>query len=256
MRLRALGSSGSGTRGRRLSSFLLDDSILLDAGGVTDALDPKKQFLIEHVFITHAHLDHIQGIPFLADNFALAGRDGVNVYSLPVILGKLKKHVLNGSIWPDFSSIPGDGRPTIRLMALEEGVPVRLERYDITALRVRHAAPAVGYLARHTKTGKSLFYTGDTGPGSGVWKKLAAIALNCLIVDVSFPDEMEELAIASGHLTPKLLGNELKQLSIPPRRIFITHLKAAFFKTIVRQAGRLGLDNLDVLPDGQVIRIF
>ncbi|MDA8085466.1 MAG: 3',5'-cyclic-nucleotide phosphodiesterase [Nitrospiraceae bacterium] len=255
MRLRVLGWSGSGVPGRGLSSYLLDDSILFDAGGLTGALDIKRQLRIRDVFITHCHLDHIQGIPFLADNIFIAGKGGINVFSSAVILGKFKKHILNGSIWPDFSSIRRAGRPAIMLKALREGAPVSAGKYEITAFRMRHTTPAVGYLARHTGTGKNFFYTGDTGPGSGVWKKLGGMTLDCLITEVSFPNSMEKEAVQTGHLTPRLLAGELSQLDSPPRRIYIVHQKAAFYRTIIREAGRLNLDKPGVVSDGQLIRI-
>lgn len=257
MRLRALGSSGSGMPRQNLSSYLLDGDILFDAGGLAGALDVKGQLRISHIFVSHPHLDHILGIPFLADNIYLAGGGGVEVLSLPSILGKLKSHIFNGVIWPDFTTLPlkNAGRPVIRLTGLKEGEPFITGQYEITAFRMRHTTPSAGYLARHRQTGRNFFYTGDTGPGSPAWKKLflflAGAPLDCLIAEVSFPNRMEKEAIRTGHLTAGLLAGELKGFSGPqPGRIFVTHPKNAFRGEIARETARLGMP---LLADGQKI---
>ena len=68
MNLRVLGCSGGSAPGRSPTSFLVDDVIAIDAGAITSALDGDEQRRVEHVVLSHAHLDHVATLPFLLDN--------------------------------------------------------------------------------------------------------------------------------------------------------------------------------------------
>ena len=60
MKLTVLGCAGGiGGRERLTTCLLLDDDILLDAGTGLATLDIDALAKIEHVFLTHTHLDHV-----------------------------------------------------------------------------------------------------------------------------------------------------------------------------------------------------
>lgn len=254
MRIKVLGCSGAVFPGHNLSGFLLDGKVLFDAGSLTNILNEMAQWRISDIFITHAHLDHIREIPFLADNVIVKNkRHRINVFSLPLVLGVIKRNLLNNSIWPDFTVIPTPEEAILNLIELKNGKSIHLKDYTITPYRVNHSVPTVGYLIED-KNKKSFFYTGDTGPTPSVWKKLK-VKLNCLIIEVSFPNRMKELAINTGHLTPELLKEELLKIKHMPERIYITHTKPQHLKTIRKELERLGLKNLRLLKDEETLRI-
>src|SRR5258705_5612630 len=59
MRLRVLGCSGGiGGRHLRTTSFLVDSDILIDAGTGVGDLTLAELSQIDHIFVTHSHLDH------------------------------------------------------------------------------------------------------------------------------------------------------------------------------------------------------
>jgi ribonuclease BN (tRNA processing enzyme) len=68
MKIRVLGCHGSQLPNYNTTSFLLGQNALLDAGAVTAVLSIREQLKTDYVFITHAHLDHVRDIMFLADN--------------------------------------------------------------------------------------------------------------------------------------------------------------------------------------------
>ena len=70
MRIRILGCSGGIGAGSRTSAMLIDDDVLLDAGTGIGDLELDDLHAIRHVFLTHAHLDHIAGLPMLIDSMA------------------------------------------------------------------------------------------------------------------------------------------------------------------------------------------
>jgi len=255
VKIKVLGCSGAEYPGRHSPAFLIDGEILLDAGTITSVLREKQQMRIRKIFITHAHLDHIRGIPSLADNFVTAReRRRVMVYSIPSVVGTIRKNLFNGAVWPDFTLIPHPDDAILRLVKVREGRPVRNGKFTVTPYRVNHTVPSVGFLVEDGR-GRTLFYTGDTGPTDGTWEKIGKRKLNGLIIDVSFPDAMEELAIRTGHLTPRLLRIELSKMSLPPDRVLITHTKPRYRKAIEREIRKMKIDGMRLLRDGETITV-
>jgi len=254
MKIKVLGASGSDIPGQHLTSFLLDGTILFDAGGVTSSLKLKEQQKIKNIFISHAHLDHIRDIPFLADNIIVSReKTQITVFSIREVIDDIKKHLLNHRLWPDFTVIPNENESIIKLEKIREKVSVTINGFKITAYRVNHTVPAVGYLVQ--KENKSFFYTGDTGPTEQTWKSLSDIALDVLIIEASFPDKMELIAKKTGHLTPKLLFKEVSLLKYPPKRIYLTHIKPFYIKQIEREIHKKSPYKIQILLGGEIIRV-
>ncbi len=255
MKIKVLGCSGAESPRHRPPSFLLDNRILFDTGSLTNTLQIEEQVKIKHIFITHSHLDHVLGIPFLADNliFRMKGHR-VNVLSLPPVIRAIQKSLLDGSIWPDFTTIPSTHAAILKLIELRPGHSIKVDDYTVTAYPVNHSVPATGYLVEDTEK-RRFFYTGDTGPSDSTWKSIGKKEIHCLIIDVSFPNRMEKVAIETGHLTPSLLRKELLKIRPHPEKIFVIHLKPPYFKTIKTELQRLGIKNCRLLKDGEVITI-
>jgi ribonuclease BN (tRNA processing enzyme) len=255
MKITVSGCSGAAFPGHSLPGFLIDEKILFDAGSLTNVLDVKAQLKIKNIFITHAHLDHVIGIPFLADNIIIRNiRHKVNILSIPSVVRTIKRDLLNSSVWPDFTAIPRIHEGILDLIELKIGQPIQVDAYTITPYRVKHSVPAVGYLVED-KRKRKLFYTGDTGPSDTTWVKIRDKQLHCLIIDVSFPNRMEEIALKAGHLTPRLLEKELSKMRQKPERICITHLKPQFSKTIETELKKLRIRNLRLLRDREVFEV-
>jgi ribonuclease BN (tRNA processing enzyme) len=255
MRIKVLGCSGAEYPGRYSPAFLVDGEILLDAGTITSVLGEKEQVGIGKIFVTHAHLDHIRGIPSLADNLVTTrGRRPVEVFSIPSVVGTIRRNLFNGAVWPDFTVIPHPDDAILRLVKMREGRPVRNGKYTVTPYRVSHTVPCVGFLVEDG-AGRRVFYTGDTGPTPGTWKKIGKRKIHCLIIDVSFPDALEELAIRTGHLTPRLLRVELSKMLLPPERVLVTHTKPRYRKAIEVEIRKMKIDGIRVLRDGETISV-
>jgi len=226
MKVRILGCSGGiGGRHLRTTSILVDHDVLIDAGtGVADLSLPELG-AIDHIFLTHSHLDHIASLPLLIDTVMdmRAGRP-VTVYATEATLTILRNHVFNWSVWPDFSEIPSKDAPCLRFKAIRLGQKITLEgERSITALPAEHTVPAVGY---HLDSGRaSLVFSGDTTVNDVFWPKVNKIAnLRYLIIETAFSNRELKLAVASKHLCPSMLATELAKLA-RPAEIFITHLK-------------------------------
>lgn len=225
MKVRILGCSGGiGGRHLRTTSMLVDHDILIDAGtGVAD-LSLVELTAIEHVFITHAHLDHIASLPMMVDTVGdLRGGRPLTVYATAATIAILRQHIFNWAIWPDFCEIPHQDKPFMRFEAIEVGQKKVIGGRSITALPAEHTVPAVGY---HLDSGQgSLVFSGDTTINDGLWPIVNNIAnLRTLIIETAFPNRERQLAIASKHLCPAMLAEELARLTRAVD-IYITHLK-------------------------------
>ena len=247
MKLRVLGSAGAEMPDFKPPAFLIDEHLLLDAGTIGAVLTEEEQKKLQHIFITHSHLDHIRGIPALADNIILKNfQHSVSLHSIREVISAMQHHLFNNIIWPDFTSIPSSEHP---VLALETIIPEKeyiLSGYCIKGIPVNHTVPAVGYLVRHG--GATLLYSGDTGPTEQLWHH--ANGIDVLIVEVSFPDSMEALALLTKHLTSSLLKVELAKIAVLPKRILITHPKPQYVETIRSEIEALGMKEIELLHDG------
>ena len=224
MRLRVLGCSGGiGGRHLRTTSFLLDGDVLIDAGTGVGDLTLAELSQIDHIFITHSHLDHVTSIPFLVDTVGGMRAKPLTVYATRATIEILKNHLFNWAIWPDFTEIPTPEAPFMRYREMEVGASVTLGNRCITAIPARHTVPAVGY---HLDSGAaSLVFTGDTGQNDALWRIVNRIAnLKFLIIETAFSNKERQLAEVSRHLCPATLAEELAKLERTPE-IYITHLK-------------------------------
>ncbi|MDP2852418.1 MAG: 3',5'-cyclic-nucleotide phosphodiesterase [Gallionella sp.] len=225
MKLRTLGCSGGISKELRTTSFLLDDDILIDAGtGVGDlTLDELRG--IDHIFVTHSHLDHIACIPFLVDTVGWLRDVPLTIHALPETLDALQNHIFNWVIWPDFHQISNGDGPMLIYRPIQIGETVELKGRKITPLPADHVVPAVGY---HLDSGHgSLVFSGDTTTNDPLWEAVNRIDnLRYLIIETAFSNRDYDLAVLAKHLCPSLLAEELAKLR-RPAEIFITHLKPA-----------------------------
>jgi ribonuclease BN (tRNA processing enzyme) len=250
MRLKVLGSSGAELPDFHPPAFLIDDSLLLDAGTIGAVLGERAQWKIRDILLTHAHLDHIRGIPFLADNIIISNRKhSVTIMGIHSVLRTLKKNLLNDMVWPDFTTIPDENNSVLRLKPVKTGRPFMLNGYRVTAHMVRHSVPAAGYVVEDEK-GKRLLYTGDTGPTEKIWKETGK-RIDCAIVETSMPNSMKEMALKTGHLTAQLLKEEIGKMRHVPELILITHPKPQYRDRIEEEIRKLRMGNIRMLADGE-----
>lgn len=237
MKLRVLGCSGGiGGRHQRTTSFLVDHDILIDAGtGVTELSIPELA-AIDHVFLTHSHLDHIAALPMMIDTVADRRHMPLTVYGTPAVLDNLRLHIFNWSIWPDFSAVPSAERPFLRYHSIELAETITLAGRSISALPADHTVPAVGY--RLDSGQASLVFSGDTGPCDAFWQTVNAIQnLRHLVIECAFPNGERHLAEMSKHYCPDRLADELRKLT-RPCQIHISHLKPGQVGTTMEEIDR------------------
>lgn len=239
MKVRILGCSGGiGGELLRTTSLLVDDDILIDAGTGLAGLSLDELAAIDHVFVTHSHLDHIAALPLMIDSVADQRDTPVTIHASAATLETIRAHIFNWAIWPDFSEIAIRDRKIMQYETICVGQRVRLGKRSVTAVPAEHTVPAVGY---HLDSGSgSLVFTGDTTVNDPFWPVVNRIAnLRYLIIETAFSDREEALARISKHLCPRLLMEELAKLSVPAE-VYVTHLKPGQIDAIVGEIAGQG----------------
>ncbi len=220
--------------------MLLDSDVLIDAGTGVGDLSLSELGLIDHVFVSHSHLDHIASIPLLVDSAGFMRDKPLTIHATEETLEILKQHIFNWKIWPDFTQIPDLQRPYMCYHSIRVGETVELNGTqgsdgsqaanpeksairNITAFPANHVVPAVGFWLDSGEA--SLVFSGDTTTNDELWKVVNRIGnLRYLIIETAFSNAEKDLALVSKHLCPSMLADELHKLECSPE-IFITHLK-------------------------------
>ncbi|MEE9911899.1 MAG: 3',5'-cyclic-nucleotide phosphodiesterase [Deltaproteobacteria bacterium] len=255
MKIRVLGCHGSQLPHRNTTSFLIEKNVLMDAGSVTPVLTLEEQLRIDYIFITHAHLDHVRDIMFLADNLYYAKRERpLIVCSSRGIIETIHRHLFNNVIWPDFSRIPSVKAPLIKFEILTPGRTKVLGNWRVRAVGVHHTVETMGFLME--SKGKKVLFLGDTGPTEDVWKVAGNTkGLKAIFIETSLPGGMQNIADRTGHLTPVTLAAELKKMDNVTPEIYLHHMKPQYAEEIRREVVALQDKKIHIIEDGQVIQI-
>lgn len=240
MKIRVLGCSGAIAKDCRTTSFLLDHDVLVDAGTGVGDLTPDEMRAVDHVLLTHSHLDHVAALPLMMDTIAGQRSTPVHIHALPETIAALKRHIFNNVIWPDFSVIPSERDPFIRFHALQQGQTLQLAGKEVLVLPAVHTVPAVGYAVRANQDAGYWVFTGDTERNPALWACLNQLPVAMLVIETAFSNKERDLAQRSLHLAPQTLARELDCIDSRHRYpIYITHTKPMQTELIMAEIERL-----------------
>jgi ribonuclease BN (tRNA processing enzyme) len=251
MKIQVLGGHGGEALGFGTTSFLIDEKLLIDAGAVASTLSIDQQTKIDHILISHCHLDHIKDLAFICDNCFGLKRKPFQVHTHETVKGIIKAHLLNDVVWPDFTKLPNSENPTMVIHSLQEENELTLGEYKVLAVKVKHAHDAMGFIIE--KGDSAVLFTSDTGPTERIWSVAKAQKnLKAIFTEVSFPNELQKVADISDHHTPFSIQKELQKMpsGIP---VILTHLKPHYRDSILKEMKGIGEGRVRVLEkDGEV----
>jgi ribonuclease BN (tRNA processing enzyme) len=254
--VRFLGTHSAESKNSRLVSLLIDGVLVVDAGSLVSELTFAEQAEIKAILLSHGHYDHIRAVPAFAFNNS---DRTTRVLATAQTLDILSSHLIDGVVYPQFTSEASFlQKATIKLVPLEPFRRQSVEGYQVTAVPVRHPLDGVGFEIT-SADGKTLFYTGDTGPGlASVWAKISP---QLLIIDVTWPNSLAKAAGDAGHLCPQMLEGELiefRRLKGYLPRVVIIHLSPQHEAEIEREikpvARRLGA-SIEVAREGKELSL-
>ncbi len=245
MKLSVLGCHGGELPDCRTTCFLVDDVLALDAGALCASLELDALARVDHIILTHSHFDHVKDLPLLADLMVGRRERPVTVWASRACVKTLQKNIFNDALWPDFTRIPSPKNPVLELKAFRAGETFQAGPYEVTSVLVSHPVESCGFVLRHGDT--ALGISGDTGPTDRLWEVLNATPnLKALLLETSFPSEMQALADLSGHLTPRTLRTELAKFQRNGSSVLLYHLKPAFVAALKREVADLPVRVLEL----------
>jgi len=249
VKFQVLGCSGGELPRHKTTCFLVDGRLAIDAGALTSSLSLARLLKVDDVVLTHSHFDHIKDVPLLADLLVGRRQTPVRVHASTECARTLRQSVFNGKLWPDFTRIPTVRAPVMALRAFSTRRAFHAGGLRFQPVPVRHPVESVGFVV---SDGRSSFaISGDTGPTTAFWKQVnASPGLKALLVELSFPNELQRLADMSGHLTPRSLAGELAKLDRADLPVLLYHLKPAYVPQLRREVAALGLPNVRILKVG------
>lgn len=259
MQIRFLGVHNSESRNSNLVSFIINDTLAIDAGSLSSALSFTEQKGINTILLSHGHLDHINGLGTFAFNRSRTLRkEKIQVVATPETLHIVRTHLFDGEIYPEFTQDKSYlGRPVLNFQPLEYFIPTNVQDFKVMAIPVKHSVGAAGFSI--TSNGQTIFYSGDTGPGlAEVWDHILP---QLIIIETTYPDRFEKVAKEAGHLCPKTLKAELmifRQVKGYIPKIILIHTEPEYDQEIYAESNKVASElgiSLDLAREGQIITI-
>ena len=251
-----LGAYGTKAKKHGTSSFFIDTRNVIDAGNLLSTLQERSAD-VEHIWLTHSHLDHICDIAYIIDNYFAFRKKTLKIHGLPATLKAVEKHFLNDLIWPDFSKIPMyDSKfMTVSYEPIELNEVYEIsENFSLEPYKTDHTVPSCGYIVK--KENQSIIITADTYSLDTTIELVNTRAdITSMIIECSFPSNMEALALESKHLTPKLLFEKLKELKRDDVTLYINHIKPLYLEIITKELDYYrGKWEVTILKDEEIVQ--
>ena len=237
LRVEALGVGGAPAPNHLTTTFRVAEGILVDAGAAAHALAPEDRRGIRHLILSHAHLDHTLALPFL-----LADCEP-RIYGLKETLDAVRECLLDGRIWPDL-------RNRADWKEIRPGQSLHIDEVEVIVGVSNHTVPCLSFGVRRGES--TVVVVGDTRVDGEVIAWAAGLDPAACVVEVSYPDELAEVATRFGHqITSDLRAwrSELGDLC----RICVTHVKPRHEAAVRAECEALGDPRLELLQDGDVI---
>ena len=244
-------AQGHATLEQRLTCFLIDDCVAVDAGSIAIALNADQRERVRDIIVTHPHMDHIASLPIFIDDLYPTLKEPLRIYATQEVIDLLERDVFNWNVYPRFSDLKNDFGPVMEYVPIPLNEVFQVAHLKVVAVPVNHIVPTVGLVI--TDGQSSVAFSSDTFQTEEFWRVVNATKqLDALLIEASFPDEMAKLAEVSRHFTPASLGKELKKLNHNGMDILAVHLKPTHRDTIIRQLNALGIPKLSVMNPGEV----
>ncbi len=243
--------NGSASQRQHLSCFVIDDCVAIDAGSLAMAATATQKKLIRDVVLTHAHLDHIAGLPLFIDDLFAVLEEPIRVHCPAAVSESLERNVFNWEIYPRFSELRNDKSAVMEYRAFGADSEFNVRHLRIKSVSVNHKVPSVGFIVSDDRS--TLALSGDTAEMNGFWRAVnAENDLSALLIECAFPNELESLAEDSHHLTPRKLREELGKFERADCLIHVINIKPMYRDEVVKQIEELRIENLRILEIGKI----
>ena len=243
--------NGRATPEQRLTCFLIDDRVTVDAGSIALALTDNQRQSVRDVIVTHPHMDHIASLPIFIDDQFGSLEGPVRIHATQEVIDLLERDVFNWTVYPRFSELSNESGLVMEYVPFEHGKEFQVAHLKVTAVPVNHIVPTVGLVITDGKT--TLAFSSDTYKTEEFWTLVNGLPhVDAMMIEASFPNDMAHLAEVSRHFTPETLAEELKKLNHNGLDILTVHLKPAYREKLVKELHALNIPKLSVMEPGRI----
>ena len=241
---------GHATLDQRLTCYLIDECVTLDAGSIAIALTGEQRARVQDIIVTHVHMDHIASLPIFIDDLYPTLKQPMRIHATPDVIERLERDVFNWNVYPRFSELKNEFGAVMEYVPIQAGQDFKVAHLTVKAIPVNHIVPTVGIVISDGQ--RTVAFSSDTAETDEFWEVLNALPqLDAILIEASFPNSMAGLAEVSRHFTPASLGAELRKLNHNGLDILAVHLKPAYRETIIAELAALDLPKLGVMEPGR-----
>jgi ribonuclease BN (tRNA processing enzyme) len=244
-------SQGHATSEQRLTCFLIDERVAVDAGSLALGVSSEQRKSVRDIIITHPHMDHIASLPIFIDDLFETLESPVRVYATAEVISLLERDIFNWNVYPRFSGLKNDYGPVMEYVPVTAGEEFKIAHLTATAVAVKHIVPTIGVLISDARS--TIAFSSDTCETDEFWNLInRAPHIEALLIEASFPDAMAELAEVSRHYTPASLQRDLGKLNHNGLDILAVHIKPAYRQKVIDELKALNHPGLGVMEPGKI----
>ena len=241
---------GRATPEQRLTCFLIDDCVAVDAGSLAIALTSDQREQVRDIIVTHPHMDHIASLPIFIDDLYPTLKSPIKIHATPEVIELLERDVFNWNVYPRFSGLKNDFGPVMEYVPIPLGKAFNVAHLSVIAIPVNHIVPTVGLVVSDSST--TVAFSSDTAQTQEFWDVVNRVKkIDALLIEASFPNSMAKLADVSRHFTPASLHQELQKLNHNGIDIMAVHIKPAYRDKVIAELDELNISGLRVMEPGE-----
>ncbi|HEX8181595.1 MAG TPA: 3',5'-cyclic-nucleotide phosphodiesterase [Pyrinomonadaceae bacterium] len=235
---------------QRLTCFLIDDRVAVDAGSIALGLTDAQHETLRDVIVTHPHMDHMATLPIYIDDMFALLKEPIRVHATEEVINLLERDIFNWTVYPRFSELSNGTCKVMEYVPFRPGEEFTVAHLQVTAMPVNHIVPTVGLVVSDSRT--TVAFTSDTAATEEFWRLVNGVRrLTALFIEASFPNSMGKLAEVSGHLTPDGLAAELRKLEHNHLDVLAVHLKPSYRRMLIEELNALGIPRLSAMEPGR-----